>query len=808
MKFDDASVVDSICYQMRLADYPRGMNRAKINNLFNGFPPFNEVEAEQNNINVNVNFLEGVNLAHDARAQFYNAFLKPSLYFTATTDFGDPNKVDNYGKIVTTAVNKIMKRNRVYFETFRSKFASLVLHGIGAAAWKDKESWCPDAIGIEDIGVPSNTLLTMQNIPFFYVYRSWTVGELKKMTKNRKAAIAQGWNMDLVDSLVEQVDKDATALMGSNLPEVWSPEKLQERVKGDGAHYAGDQVPTINCFDFYFYDADATTAGWRRRMVMDSWAQPTMAGGQVRMLRDKDKELAKGKFLFNAGERDYADSIEQLISFQFADLSAVAPFKYHSVRSLGFLTYSICNIQNRLRCRFTEAQFEALMNYYRVRSSDEAERALKVDLINRGFIDETINFVPQNERWQVNWQLIELGIRENRNLIESNTSGATNTPPSQQSASERKTRIQVMNEMTQSTALVQSAFNQAYQYQESEYLEILRRFFVENSSDPDVRKFRAIVLAKGVPPEVLNIENWEVQPTRVMGSGNQTVEIAIAQQLLEMRNLYDPEVQRDILRDVTFAYTGDGDKALRYVPENPMKVSDSIHDAQLSMGVLMQGLPVAVKTGMNHKEYALVLLKELEALIQKYEQQGGMAPADKIEGFQMVAQSVAEHLQILGQDPEEKQFVNAASQQLGKLMNLVKAFAQRLQQAMQKQQQQQGPDPKVQSALILAKTKAEIAKDTHAQKTAQKQIAWELEQKRRDAELKHNAKRENFMAQQEDARANFGAVSENRRANLDAAAERVRADAEAVAAHKRDTALAFAEFQRDGALAAPEEGAE
>jgi len=40
------------------------------------------------------------------------------------------------------------------------------------------------------------------------------------------------------------------------------------------------------------------------------------------------------------------------VAFQFADLSAVAPFRYHSVRSLGWLLYAVINLQNRLRCKF------------------------------------------------------------------------------------------------------------------------------------------------------------------------------------------------------------------------------------------------------------------------------------------------------------------------------------------------------------------------------------------------------------------------------------------------------------------------
>ena len=52
MQFKNAMDVDSICYQMRLADYPRGVNRARIDELFNGVPPYNE-EEEQARVGTN-----------------------------------------------------------------------------------------------------------------------------------------------------------------------------------------------------------------------------------------------------------------------------------------------------------------------------------------------------------------------------------------------------------------------------------------------------------------------------------------------------------------------------------------------------------------------------------------------------------------------------------------------------------------------------------------------------------------------------------------------------------------------------------
>ena len=510
-------------------------------------------------------------------------------------------------------------------------------------------------------------------------------------------------------------------------------------------------------FDFYFWNDSKGEEGWNRRMILDAWSEPQSSGSGVAMNLKKDMEFAKSQFLFNSGKRKYADKLSEMISFQFADLSAVAPFRYHSVRSLGFLVYGVCHLQNRMFCRFNESAFEATLNYLRVKSTDDADRVLKIDLMNRGVIDQSVQFVPQAERWQVNSALIEMAMNENRRIIDTNSSSYTQQPGSGQGG-DRKTKFQVMAEIQQTTALVQSAFNQAYRYQEGEYTEIFRRFARKNSDDIDVREFQAACLKRGVPDKILhNPDCWDLAPTQVMGAGNKTMEMAISEQLLGMRQLFDPEPQREILREVTFNITGDADKAQRWVPDQPVHVTDSVHDAQLAAGTLMQGLPVSLKTGMNHKEYVVTLLQDLQLLIQQ-SQQSGMATMEKIQGFQAIAKHVEEHLQIVAQDKNEKAFVAEAQKMLAKLMNLVRAFAQRLQEQQQKAAQAQGQqgDPqaqaKIATTVMSAKVKAQNSRESHAQKTAQKQIQFEQQERQKQEEFEMEQHRKNLEALHEHAR--------------------------------------------------------
>ena len=543
--------------------------------------------------------------------------------------------------------------------------------------------------------------------------------------------------------------------MGTNWPEVWSPEKMAERVKGDGGFYAGDQVPTIDCFDFYFWDDEDKEEGWKRRIILDSWSTPSGMGQPMGW--NSKVDFARNQFLFSSG--------------------------------IGYLLYAVCNLQNRLRCKFSESVFESLMMYFRVKSGDDAERALKIELANRGFIDESVQFIPAAERFQVNANLVELLLNSHQEIITQNTSSYVQNTASGGKDRTEKTKFQVMAEIQAMNAMIASGLQQAYRYQEFEYQEIFRRFMLKHSRDPDVKEFRANCMARGVPESMLATDSWELEPERVLGAGNKTLEMAIAEQLMQYRSLYDPEPQRQILRDATFAITNDPGRTDLLVPDKPEKVTDSVHDAELATGTLMMGLPVELKTGMNHIEYVNTMLKGLALVIKKAQKKGGMATQDEIAGMGNLAGHITQHIKLVEQDEHEKQRVKQWNDALAKMMNMVKAFAQRLQEQMKKQQEAQGAqgDPaaaaKVQATMMMAKAKEANTRESHAQKTAQRQVQFELEQKREDKKLmlehQREAQREQVEHQQrmmdvqaEHAKTRMGLQAEHVKTRLDLSKQR------------------------------------
>lgn len=739
MNFTRSDIVEQIVWQMRLADYPRAINRSRINDLANGVPPYTDHEVQQNNIATNVNFLELTRISHDARRQFYNAFCVPSPLFNASIDIAPRHKKDEISSFVTRKINQKIKGSAAYHELQRSTFASDVLHGIGPSNWDDLDLWCPLDVGIEDVLVPSNTLLSMRNLPFLAIYRQYTPMELWRKTHGPK--VDRAWNMPVVEAAIKWADQEARTLMGTSWPEVWSPEKMSERMKSDGGLFASDAVPTIDCFDFLFWSDEGKKSGWRRRIILDAWGEPGVggAGGVNANVRQSigDKKRFKDikNFLYDSGDRVYAEKLSQIIHFQFADASSVAPFRYHSVRSIGFLLYAVCHLQNRLRCRFNDSVFESLLQYFTAANPADMDRLTKIDLIDKGVLPEGLNFVKQQDRWQIDNTIVTEAFQMNRQTMADNSASFTQDFDYAKENQE-ETATRTMAKVNATAALVGAMLNQAYNYQIFQYQEIARRFCIKNSKDPDVRDFRNECLKNGVPVEALNVERWDIQPNRVIGGGNKMLEVAVADKLMAIVNRLDPDSQKKVERIYIAAQSSDWELADRLVPDTKA-VSDATITAQAVAGSLMAGLPVAIKPGINHIDYVEALLADMAFKIQMIEQGGGMADPKELMGLQNMANHISQHIQILAQDKNEKQRVKKYNDALSGFMNRLKAYAQRLQEMAQKSQQNgQGNgqmDPKdqakIQATVMTAQAKAKLAAESHAQRTAQRQLQFEQQMK-------------------------------------------------------------------------------
>lgn len=722
MKFKDAGIVSSVIWNMRVADLPRGQNRAAMDRLFNGHPPLTEEERIQSGAHVNVNFLDAPKIASDARRTFQQAFLKGSGFFNVTLDGAPPHKAQTWSRTITKSINRILKDSKCYFEVLRSQFAQTVLHGIGPVWWSDGERWCPVSIGVGDIMVPSGTLLTMENAVYFAVYRQWTAAELRRMVSGPN--VDPGWNTDEVNKAIAWVDsqvKQGNYGTVSYMNDWLRPENMEERWKENGMYYGTDVVPTVDAWDFYYFTEIDGVSGWRRCVVLDTAMTNEAFSNRSTPLPERNVIGEKqGQWLYYS-DKCYADVMDQIVHFQFGDASAVGPFRYHTVRSVGWLLYSVCHLQNRLRCKLSDAMFESTLQYFRATNPDDHERILKVDLHNYGVVPEGLNFITPAERWQVNAPLIELGLSLNRQSM--NEAAAQYREGREGGASVEKTATQVIAEVNAANALVSGLLLQAYKYATYQYREIARRFCIKNSRDPDVRAWRLKMLKDGIDEEWLDSERWIVEPEQVMGAGNKILQTAMADKLMAARPLYAPEAQQEILRIYTEVNSDDPEVARLLVPSDDSAPSFATHDADQSVASLLMGLTVRPRPGENQIQVVEAWMAAMAARIQVLQASG--ADANDIVGLQNLANNIDQRIQLIAQSDEDvaraKQYANDLKQLLAIVQELAATVGQQ-------QPQQANPQDaaKAQAMLMQAQVKAQISQANASQKLQQRDEAHQL----------------------------------------------------------------------------------
>lgn len=742
MRFQNARQVRDVVEQMRQTDIAaHSFNRAKILELFEGFPPFSEEEAEQEHIGRNINFLEAPGLAHKARSTWNNAFLKSGNRYKMRLDSGPLHKRSEWSSTINKHWNFAMKRSLRYIEATRATGASVVMFGIGPKNWAKAKGWCPHEIGVEDLLVPSNTKVNLENLAHFAIYRQYTPEQLFNATHGKQ--VDPGWNMKLVNAELKRTSENLISSQQDSLQDVENPEKLIRAFKANAGVLDTDCVPTCNTWDFYHSEDN----NWYRSVV----------------LADSPSE-AKDGFLYRS-RRIYASDLSQILHIQFGDGAQSAPFLYHTVRSLGYLLYAVCHLQNQLRCRFADAVFEATHQYFRVRNAEDRKRVMAVDLQHLGLVPASLEFVKNDERWQVPEELVIGMLSQNRQLMSENA--ASFVQDVDQGTQKELTATEVMARLNNANALVSSLLSMAYTYDRYEGIEIARRFCLKDTGDKDIERFRKRCLMDGVPEKYLNSEMWEIEPERVMGGGQKTLELAQAESLMSRIELFDPEAQRDIKREWVLAVTDNPDQAEHWVPAQSDQVPAGAYEAEGNMGALMSGGLVSIRQGMDHISYVNGMLASMQSIeddILVLVKHGHQPQPQQVMGLTNAYKHVMEHIQIVAQDKNEKARVKQWGDVLKKLMNNVKAWGQQIDEAHEQgMQQQNGDGGKVAAMLIGAKTKAAIADRNAMQKARHKEQQFGQEQRRRNMETAAEIGRQRLLTE-----AQADATRENARAQADA----------------------------------------
>lgn len=691
--------------------------------------------AKKLGIKINVSWGELMVMLERARSQIRNAFNSNQHYFKVQIPAAPPEYRADWSEFITNTINKIMKDSLKFFELGESWATSTVTLGIGPCIWRSRTKWCADYLAVEDFRVPTDTTCDFENCGWFGDRHIYTPGELMEK------ALAPGskWNKKWVAHLLKNKKNQNWDYAANNYDIETQPEKLAELLRQDGSWTVSDAMPGIPIWHFYFEDntsEDPAQKGWYMCAVP---AEGAVGGPQDVFLWRSDKPIAKKR--------------EHILQCQFGDLSAKAPFTIHAIRSLGFALLEPCHYTNLTLCRLLQHVHDNFNIWLRTTDPVEKARAQIQEFSNLGMLRSGVSVVPQNERHQIDGNLVESTMAQLKQLQQE--ASASYTQSIDTGTKREQTAFETSVKMQQVNSMMGGILIKAFKYATYHYKEVSRRFCIPDSDDEDVLEFQQKCRAFNIPPQWIDSKLWEIEPVTPLGMGNATIAQASAQQLLAILPLLDTTARQEALHEIVLTYTQDPRKAARWVPlDKGRGVTQGANDAANKFGTLMQGVPVKPMEGLPAQDQIDTLLGLMAGKINMLEQTDGMAKPDDVVGFNMVNDFILNLVQELQQDKAQKQYVKQAMDSLGNLMNQVKALAQRGSEHRQSQNQQgdgkaMEAHAKVQALMLTTAAKVHAKQVADKAKQQQRAEQFVREERRKDAATFAEIQRQGSKAKQE-----------------------------------------------------------
>lgn len=704
--------VFKITESMQLVERDRASDRALINNQFNGKPPYTAAECEKFQIKVNCNRLEGKNILVPAINQLNNATIFKERFFTAQSKGGKPEKKQEYSDTFTRNIHEPLKEGEAGYRQMMlmmDRNASVGLHGIGPVMWTNGFRWRARFIPLEDLLIPTDTKCDLSNLMFFAVNLYLTAGEFFDMACADK--VQKGWKSEMVNKIIKDIikpDQQQNQNWGTIQDQ---PEKMVEWLKQNRCMWDYDAATTVKLRVFFYKHHDDKK--WYRCIVLREGTPSVPAEKQTDFIYD--------------GTEPFADTVSQIIHIQYGDNSICAPRKLHSVRGLGVDLYGQVEVNNRVYCEFQQHVLLDLKTFLRIENPVDRDRPKLLELSQYSVVEQGVGFVPKEERYSIDPRLAEMALSQNKQLMgESSKSYVKDT---ESESSQPRTATEFTGLANQATEAISNMLQAIYAQEEFYWREEVRRFCDPHSADDEVKAFQKKCTKDGIPKELMRAENWTIKIERVLGGGDQVIATQEASALLGQSQRYDPNSQRIILRKWTTTVTRDPKMGELLVPDKDDATSGQIQ-AENIFATLFSGIPLEPRQAVERTDYIESLLGMLQSKVSQIEQTSNVGTMDQIIGLKTVAMHIEQNIQILEADPEKKQLVKEYGDLLGRSMNLVKAFEQRLLEQQQKEMEASQIDPEAQAKIQMqaeaSQQKMQLNAMSKEQQMRQKQAAFEL----------------------------------------------------------------------------------
>lgn len=678
-RFKDANSARNLFNKFFEHDKEASANRARIQAMFDGEPPYSAKELRANNqsYRCNVNFGDGEDLLNDSLVPYIDMMQSVETLFHVDVDFGETaEERKRYSKEISKGLSDMIRSHPLYFQRHLTKLTQFIGQGVAFEMFYDHISWVSDVKGLGNFYVPRDSDASEEAVPVAFCVDPLDVSQLYSFIKDETAAEKMGWNVAAVKKAILNV---ATKSKNNTRDQSW--ETWVTKFKTDDMYTAAtcDRVELLRCWVREF-------SGKVTYYIL------TRHAGVEEFLFEK-KEVYDymgqgwGSFTYGVGTSG----------------------KYYAIRSLGNRIYAPIGISNRMRCQHVDGSMLASSLLLRPKSESDLGKML---LTFRGpFSVAHPNAVVEPQQNNNFAQATLPVIRDMGDLIRAKASGYTSSkalPDDNREMSQYEASARIANAAgLTATNLV------LYLHQEERVLrEKVRRATAEGYA-PGVEGGREVadlieaLEERGVPREAFYATKWKtLKITMPVGAGSAVARDNQYRRLRELAPAFDEMGQRRLLRDQTANILGSYVAAEEYVPsEDPNRLPDGAKVAILENFALEQGREVPVDSGEFHIAHLTEHTDYMIAIIQRVDSGEIATLAEAVMPLSSLHQHSVQHLQFLSQNPttqaDAARFRQVLQQSGEILLNGMRQLeAQQRDAAAQGEAQGQGPDPRQQEHLL------------------------------------------------------------------------------------------------------------
>lgn len=627
----------SIYKRMHADDDTNSKNRALIQDLLDGGPPYSESELLEANQpdTTNLNFGGAEEQLERAMAPYYDLVNSPEDLVSVSTLHGAEENRSEWSAILSEEISRTIRQTEQFtFQTARLA-QKHVWDGVAFGYWPDELDWRYVGSGLGQFYVPRQSFACEADLPVVCAVQEMTVTQLYRKIANHDEN--SKWDKEAVETAIRNAC--------SSHPDYNDWEKLMDEIKNNDLG-VDSRTPVVR--------------------LVHAWV--TEFDGKISHHITTEEDQGTEKFIYCCHGK-YSAMREALVIFPYG---LGTNTKTHGIRGLGYKIYAFEQQRNRSLSRLIDQG--NLASSLMMQATDESSLS-NIGLQyygNLAVIPPNTQLVPYAAP---DLQRTVVPVLDTMDRLRNNRTAGYSSEAAFD-GDQRKTKFEVSSQLQQNAALSDTQLDFWNTPFDRLLKETVRRMSRRNyvPMDPggqEIAKMKLRLTKRGVPLEALYKLDFDATIlVPAIGAGSAAARTLRLERMAPLVPNMDDVGRANYYRDLSIDAVG-VERTKRYLPRDlkPRYTYDTSL-AILQNGQLLQGIEIPVLSSDKHLAQAR---EHIKPLIEGYQaEQQGLLPIDQFAAeSRLLFLHTVEHVDMLENDPasaEEAASLRQTLQQIGEVV--------------------------------------------------------------------------------------------------------------------------------------------